>query len=78
MTHSTTFGPWFVQRTNRTAVAEYFGISWVTTGSIAACVTRKKLGGDRFENLSMIGVDEIYLHISLRRPEAPVFAPDDR
>lgn len=51
---------WFVQRTNRTAVAEYFGISWVTTGSIAARVVNEKLDSSLLSDLRFIGVDEIH------------------
>ena len=51
---------WFVQRTNRTAVAEYFGISWVTTGSIATRVVSEKLDRSLLSELRFIGVDEIH------------------
>jgi transposase len=50
---------WFVQRTDRTATSEYFGISWVTVGKIAQRVVEEKLDPNLLDDLGAIGVDEI-------------------
>jgi transposase len=50
---------WFLQHTDQTATASYFGISWVTAGKIAKRVVAEKLDGSLLENLHFIGVDEI-------------------
>lgn len=50
---------WFVQHTDRTTTAEYFGISWVTVGGIAARVAAEKLDRSLLKDLRLIGVDEI-------------------
>lgn len=50
---------WFLQHTDQTSTATYFGISWVTVGKIAQRVVAEKLDGSLLENLHFIGVDEI-------------------
>lgn len=50
---------WFLQHTDQTATAEYFGISWVTAGKIAQRVVAEKLDGSLLSDLHFIGVDEI-------------------
>jgi len=50
---------WFLQHTDQTSTATYFGISWVTAGKIAQRVVAEKLDGSLLENLRLIGVDEI-------------------
>lgn len=50
---------WFLQHTDQTATAEYFGISWVTAGKIAERVVAEKLDGSLLSDLHFIGVDEI-------------------
>jgi transposase len=50
---------WFLQRTNQTATAEHFGISWPTAGNIASRVVAEKLDGSLLDDLRSIGVDEI-------------------
>lgn len=50
---------WFLQHTDQTATATYFGISWVTAGKIAQRVVAEKLDGSLLSNLRLIGVDEI-------------------
>jgi transposase len=50
---------WFVQHTDQTSTATYFGISWITVGKIAQRVVAEKLDGSLLENLHFIGVDEI-------------------
>ena len=50
---------WFLQHTDQTSTATYFGISWVTVGKIAKRVVAEKLDGSLLENLHFIGVDEI-------------------
>ena len=50
---------WFLQHTDQTSTATYFGISWVTAGKIAQRVVAEKLDGSLLENLHFIGVDEI-------------------
>lgn len=47
------------QRTDRTAVSQLFGISWVTVGSIAGRLVDELIDPDRFASLRRIGVDEI-------------------
>jgi transposase len=47
------------QQTNKTAVAELTGISWVTVGNIAERVVAENLDPVRFQDLRRIGVDEI-------------------
>ena len=50
---------WFLQHTDQTTTATYFGISWITAGKIAQRVVAEKLDGSLLENLHFIGVDEI-------------------
>jgi transposase len=50
---------WFLQHTDQTATASYFGISWITAGKIAQRVVAEKLDGSLLEDLHFIGVDEI-------------------
>jgi len=50
---------WFLQHTDQTSTATYFGISWVTAGKIAQRVVAEKLDGSLLENLHFISVDEI-------------------
>ncbi len=50
---------WFVQHTDQTTTAEYFGISWETVGRIAERVATEKLDGSLLKGLRIIGVDEI-------------------
>ena len=50
---------WFLQHTDQTTTATYFGISWVTAGKIAQRVVAEKLDGSLLSNLHFIGVDEI-------------------
>jgi len=50
---------WFMQKTNQSATASYFGISWPTAGKIARRVVAEKLDGSLLENLRLLGVDEI-------------------
>ncbi len=50
---------WFMQKTNQTATAEYFGISWPTAGKIARRVVAEKCDDSLLEDLQLIGVDEI-------------------
>lgn len=50
---------WFLQHTDQTATATYFGISWITAGKIAQRVVAEKLDGSLLEDLHFIGVDEI-------------------
>lgn len=47
------------QRTDKTAVSELFGISWVTVGSIAERLVDELLDPQRLASLKRIGVDEI-------------------
>ena len=47
------------QKTDKTAVSELFGISWVTVSSIAKRIVVEKLDPERFKALRRIGVDEI-------------------
>jgi transposase len=47
------------QRMDKTAVAEMFGISWVTVGSIAERLVGELLDPERMSGLRCIGVDEI-------------------
>lgn len=50
---------WFLQHTDQTTTATYFGISWITAGKIAQRVVAEKLDGSLLEDLHFIGVDEI-------------------
>ena len=50
---------WFVQHTDQTTTAAYFGISWETVGRIAARVVAEKLDPSLLKGLRIIGVDEI-------------------
>ncbi|MCI0604604.1 ISL3 family transposase [bacterium] len=50
---------WFMQKTNQSATARYFGISWTTAGKIIRRVVAEKLDGSLLENLRLLGVDEI-------------------
>ena len=50
---------WFLQKTNQTATAEYFGISWPTAGKITRRVVAEKIDKERLENLRFLGIDEI-------------------
>jgi transposase len=50
---------WFMQKTNQSATAAYFGISWPTAGKIARRVVAEKLDGQLLENLRFLGIDEI-------------------
>jgi transposase len=50
---------WFLQHTDQTATATYFGLSWVTVGRIARRVVGEKLDGSLLDGLRFIGVDEI-------------------
>lgn len=47
------------QQTNKTAVMNLTGISWVTVGKIAERVVAEKLDAERLKSLRRIGVDEI-------------------
>jgi len=47
------------QRTDRTAVSQLFGISWITVGNIAERLVDELLDPDRLLKLRRIGVDEI-------------------
>lgn len=47
------------QQTNKTAVMNLTGISWVTVGKIAERVVAEKLDPERLKRLRRIGVDEI-------------------
>jgi transposase len=47
------------QRTDKTAVSQLFGISWVTVGSIAERLVDELLDPERLSRLRRIGVDEI-------------------
>lgn len=48
----------FVQVGNKSAAARTFGISWRTVGRIVKRVVAQRLGADRLNGLSWIGVDE--------------------
>jgi len=50
---------WFMQKTNQTATAQYFGISWPTAGKIARRVVAEKLDGSLLEDLRFLGIDEL-------------------
>lgn len=50
---------WFVQHTDQTATASYFGISWKTVGNITTRVVEEKLDRSLLKGLQVIGVDEI-------------------
>jgi len=50
---------WFVQHTDKSTTAEYFGISWETVGRIAERVAAEKLDPSLLKDLRIIGVDEI-------------------
>ncbi|MBA3763823.1 MAG: ISL3 family transposase [Chthoniobacterales bacterium] len=50
---------WMLQRTDQTAVARYFKISWRAVGRIAQRVVAESLDGSRLDGLKFIGVDEI-------------------
>ena len=50
---------WFMQKTNQSATAAYFRISWSTAGKIARRVVAEKLDGSLLENLRFLGIDEI-------------------
>jgi transposase len=51
---------WLAQRTDLTAVAEYFQISWATVRNIVQRVVDSRWDGDRsLDGLRVIGVDEI-------------------
>jgi transposase len=50
---------WFLQHTDQTATARYFGLSWVTVGQIAKRVVADMLDGSLLQDLRSIGVDEI-------------------
>lgn len=50
---------WFLQKTDQTATAQYFGISWRTAGRIARRVVEEKLDKSLLDSLRFIGVDEI-------------------
>lgn len=50
---------WFVQHTDRTTTADYFGISWETVGRIAERVAAEKLDRSLLKGLRIVGVDEI-------------------
>ena len=50
---------WFLQRTDQTTAARYFGISWLTAGRIAQRVVAEKLDGSLLKDLRFLGVDEI-------------------
>ena len=50
---------WFLQRTDQTTTARYFGISWLTAGRIAQRVVAKELDGALLKDLRFLGVDEI-------------------
>jgi transposase len=50
---------WFLQHTDRTATAKYFGVGWETVGRIAERVAAEKLDPSLLKNLLNIGVDEI-------------------
>jgi len=47
------------QKTDHTAIAALFGISWVTVGSIARRLVKELLDPGRFDGLRRISVDEI-------------------
>lgn len=50
---------WFLQKTDQTATAQYFAISWRTVGRIARRVVEEKLDKSLLDGLRFIGVDEI-------------------
>lgn len=50
---------WFVQHTDKTATAGYFGVAWKTVGNIATRVVEEKLDRSLLKGLQVIGVDEI-------------------
>jgi transposase len=50
---------WFLQRTDQTTTAMYFGISWLTAGRIAQRVVAQELDGSLLKDLRFLGVDEI-------------------
>lgn len=50
---------WFLRKTDQTATAQYFGISWRTVGRIAHRVVQEKLDKSLLDDLRFIGVDEI-------------------
>ena len=50
---------WFIQHTDQTTTAQYFGISWETVGRIAERVAAEKLDPLLLKDLRIIGVDEI-------------------
>lgn len=50
---------WFLQKTDQTATAQFFGISWRTVGRIARRVVAEKLDPSLLDGLRFIGVDEI-------------------
>lgn len=50
---------WFLQRTDQTTTARYFGISWLTAGRIAQRVVAEELDGSLLKDLRFLGVDEI-------------------
>ena len=50
---------WFLQRTDQTTTARYFGISWLTAGRIAQRVVAQELDGSLLKDLRFLGVDEI-------------------
>ena len=50
---------WFLQRTDQTTTARYFGISWLTAGRIARRVVAEELDGSLLKDLRFLGVDEI-------------------
>jgi transposase len=50
---------WFLQRTDQSTTARYFGISWLTAGRIARRVVAEQLDGSLLKDLRFLGVDEI-------------------
>ncbi len=50
---------WFLQRSNQTAVASYFGVGWLAAGRIARRVVADRRDARALDNLRLIGVDEI-------------------
>ena len=50
---------WFLQRTDQTTTAKYFGISWMTAGRIAQRVVAEELDGSLLKDLRFLGVDEV-------------------
>lgn len=50
---------YLAQRMDKTAVTHLVGINWRTVGTIVARVVKERLDSRRFDNLYIIGIDEI-------------------